>query len=112
MPRGTFNVHLGKGNLIFLKDPCGSEDTEPRFFVHLVPSDTDDLPYLRRPHGFDNLDFDFQWHGLREGGKCMAIRALPEYHVVGVSVGQYEGDNQLWKEEISVAGPARQHSEE
>ena len=110
--RSVFDIHLGKGNLIFLKDPCGPEDSEPKFFVHVVPADTDDLPYFRRRHGYDNLDFDFQWHGLREGGKCMAIRALPEYHVVGVSVGQYEGDNQLWKEEISVAGPARQHSEE
>ena len=102
VPHSAFDVHLGKGSLIFVKDPCGPEDTEPDFFVHLVPTDTDDLPCFRQPWGFDNLDFDFQWHGLREGGKCMAIRALPEYHIVGIRVGQYEGDSQLWKEEISL----------
>ena len=100
--RGVFDIHLDKGNLIFLKDPCGPADTEPKFFVHLVPADTDDLPYFRRRHGYDNLDFDFQWHGLREGGKCMAIRALPEYNIIGIRVGQFEGDSRLWREEISV----------
>ena len=100
--RNVFDIYLGKGNLSFVKEPCGPEDTEHRFFVHLVPADTDDLPYFRQPWGFNNLDFDFQWHGLREDGKCLAIRALPEYHIAWLRVGQYEGDNKLWTAEIPV----------
>ena len=100
--RGVFDIHLSKGNLIFVKELCGAEDTEHRFFVHLVPADTDDLPYFRQPWGLDNLDFDFRWHGLMEGGRCMAVRALPEYDIVKIRVGQYEGDSRFWTAEISV----------
>ncbi len=34
----------------------------------IFPANVDDLPHNRRPNGFDNLDFAFQWHGLRGGG--------------------------------------------
>ena len=100
--RGVFDIYLGAGNLIFVKEPCGAEDTEPRFFVHLVPTDVNDLPDHRKQYGFDNLDFVFQSHGLRDGGKCLTFRALPEYNIVGVRAGQYEEDSVLWTAEISV----------
>ena len=100
--RGVFDIYLGKGNLFFVKELCGPEDTEHRFFVHLVPTDVNDLPGHRKQYGFDNLDFVFQSHDLRVGGRCMAIRALPEYDIVGVRAGQYEEDSVLWTAEISV----------
>ena len=100
--RGVFDIYLGAGNLIFVKEPCGAEDTRHRFSVHIFPADTDDLPSYRQQYVFDNLDFDFQWYDLREGGRCMAIRALPEYHIDWIRVGQSEGDNKLWTAKISV----------
>ncbi len=100
--RGVFDIYLGMGGLVFVKDPCVAEDTGPSFFVHLVPADTEDLPSHRQQYGFDNLDFVFQWYGLMQGGRCMAVRALPEYDVVSIRVGQYEGDTEFWSEEISV----------
>ncbi len=100
--RNVFDIYLGAGNLIFVKEPCGPEDTEHRFFVHLIPTAVNDLPDHRKQYGFDNLDFDFQWHDLREGGRCMAIRALPEYDIVKIRVGQYEGGNKFWTAEIPV----------
>ncbi len=100
--RNVFDIYLGKGNLFFVKEPCGPEDTEHRFFVHLIPTAVNDLSDHRKQYGFDNLDFDFQWHDLREDRRCMAIRALPEYDIVGVRAGQYEGDSVLWTAEISV----------
>ena len=100
--RGVFDIHLGAGSLIFVKDPCAPEDTAAMFFLHLVPVAVDDLPDHRRQHGVDNLDFDFDLHGERFDDKCLAIRALPEYDIAGVRVGQYEGNRVLWTEEISV----------
>ena len=100
--RGVFDIYLGRGNLFFVKEPCGPEDTEHRFFVHLIPTDVNDLPYHRKQHVFDNLDFDFQWHDLRVGGRCMAVRALPEYDIVKIRVGQYEEGNKFWTTEIPI----------
>ena len=100
--RGVFDIYLGKGNLFFVKEPCGPEDAEHKFFVHPFPTDVNDLPYYRKRYGFDNLDFVFQSHDLREGGRCMAIRALPEYAIAKIRVGQYEGNSRLWTVEIPI----------
>ena len=100
--RNVFDIYLGKGNLSFVKDSCARADTEARFFLHLIPADVNDLPDHRKQHGFDNLDFYFDQHGDRFDGKCLAIRALPEYDIVGVSVGQFEGNSRFWEAEISV----------
>ncbi len=100
--RSVFYIHLGGENLIFVKDPCSPEDTEPMFFVHLFPIDANYLPHSRQPYGFDNLDFKFNLHGEMLDGKCIAVRSLPEYDIARIRVGQYEGDNQIWTEEISL----------
>ena len=72
------------------------------FFLHLISAEVADLPDHRKQYGFDNLDIDFDLHGERFDGKCMAIRALPEYDIVGIRVGQYEGDSVLRMEEFSA----------
>ena len=100
--RGVFDIHLGAGSLIFVKEPCARADTEAMFFLHLVPAEVADLPDDRKQYGFDNLDFDFDQYGERFDDKCLAIRALPEYDIVGIRVGQFEGNRVLWTEEISV----------
>ena len=101
--RGVFEIHIGGGSLIFVKEPCVRADTEAMFFVHLVPEDATDLPEHRKQYGFDNLDFDFDERGERFDDKCLAIVPLPEYGISEVRTGQYEGDR-LWTEEISVTG--------
>ena len=53
----------GKNALVYLREPCNRADTEARFFLHLIPADVEDLPEVRRQHGFDNLDFEFEWRG-------------------------------------------------
>ncbi len=100
--RGVFDIHLGEGSLVFVKAPCAAEDTESEFFLRVFPANVDDLPHNRRPDGFDNLDFAFRWHGLREGGRCVAVRALPEYDIVSVRAGQREGGAVLWSKEFPL----------
>ena len=72
------------------------------FFVHLLPIDANYLPHSRQPYGLDNLDFKFNLHGEMLDGKCIAVRDLPEYDIAWIRVGQYEGDNGIWTEGISL----------
>ena len=92
------------GSLIFVKDPCARADTEATFFLHLVPADEDDLPEERKQYGFDNLDFDFDQHGERFEGKCLATVPLPEYGISEIRTGQYVpvvgGSDKVWKAEF------------
>ena len=61
---------------------------QPKFFLHVRPVDTNDLPAYRRRHGFDNRDFRlFQF--WRRGGKCYAVRSLPDYGVATIRTGQF-----------------------
>ena len=89
--RGVFDIYLGLGaeGLIFVKDPCARLDTEAKFFLHLTPADEDDLPEERKQYGFDNLDFDFDRHGERFDGRCVATAPLPEYGISGIRTGQH-----------------------
>ena len=67
--RSVFDVYLIENELIYVKEPCASADTRPTFFVHIIPADANDLPAVRKQHGFDNLDFNFDWlTGRRFGG--------------------------------------------
>ena len=103
--RGVFDIYLGKGSLIFVKDPCARVDTEAKFFLHLIPADEDDLPEERKQHGFDNLDFNFEVHGVIFYDKCLATVPLPEYGISEIRTGQFlvnedGGFNNLWKAEF------------
>ena len=100
--RNVFDIYLGKGNLIFVKDSCIRADTGAMFFLHLLPADVNDLPDHRKQYGFDNLDFYFDQHGGRFDGKCLAIRALPEYDIARIRVGQFEGNSRFWTAEIPI----------
>ena len=102
--RDVFDIYLGEGRLIFVKDPCARADTEATFFLHLVPANGADLPGQRKQYGFDNLDFDFEEHGLTIGGACLAEVALPEYAISEIRTGQYiavdGGFVNIWKAEF------------
>ena len=99
--RSVFDIYLGKGNLIFVKDPCAHADTEAMFFLHVIPIDPDDLPDHRKQYGFDNLDFDFAKRGTIFGDICLAKVPLPEYGISGIRTGQYvPGQGRVWKEEF------------
>ena len=58
--RSGWDVYLIENRLIYVKDQCGSEDVDPRFFLHLHLVDVNDLPSHRKQYGFDNLDFAFR----------------------------------------------------
>ena len=104
--RSDFDVYFGGGLLAFAKAPCRAEDVTARFVVHLFPAASKDLPANRQQYGFDNLDFDFDEHGVIFDGKCLAALALPDYAIVRVEAGQWirAESRVLWQVEFATAG--------
>ena len=106
--RSDWDVYLVEDSLIYAKDQCTPEDTEPTFFVHLDPVDVNDLPSHRKQHGFDNLDFAFRDHRHSIGGEvCIATRELPDYGIAAIRTGQFIGDGEkIWEGRFEVVEPA------
>ena len=100
--RSNFDVYLIEDRLIYFKEPCTPADIKPKFFLHIIPADPHDLPGYRKPHGFDNLDFDFGWPhtGLRH---CMMVIQLPGYDINSVRTGQFvSGEGRIWSGEFTL----------
>ena len=103
LARSTFDLYAVDGALVYVKEQCGQGDIAHRFFLHIVPERTDDLPEDRRRHGFDNLDFDFFHQGALFDGKCAASAPLPDYPISRIRAGQYAaGEGALWSAEFSM----------
>ena len=101
-PTGT-----GRG-LIYLRDACRPKDLLPKFMLHVFPAEEGDLPDARRSHGFDNLDFYFDHHGLRRGERCVAVVPLPAYNIRSIHTGQFLRSEQgtlesVWEASFAVA---------
>ena len=101
--RSDFNVYISDDTLIYVKDACGNDDTDARFFLAAHPVNKIDLPEGARQYGFQNLAFDFKENGIRlSDGRCVAIAQLPDYDITRISTGQYikhaDGSYEnLWK---------------
>ena len=99
----TFDVYLDGNLLVYINEECGDEDDDAPFFLHLYPVVVADLPAGRQQYGFDNLDFDFRRNGRRDGGRCAAARALPDYGMVAIHTGQYLPEKgHVWSERINI----------
>ena len=107
--RSRFDVYYAdnrliytKERLIYTKERCTEEDVTPRFFLHMIPADPDDL---EKP-SFNNLDFDFTYSHFRGGlddGRCISIRHLPYYAIERIRTGQFFPYKEpLWKGEVSL----------
>ena len=103
--RSDFDVYRNENQLVYVRDHCSAEDVERRFFVHVWPADPGDLSDGGQRHGFDNLDFDFQRGGMRTGGRCIAVRALPSYDIAHIRTGQFvPGVGRLWGSSVDFGG--------
>ena len=101
--QSTFNLYLNQNTLTYTKKPCAFTDTQLSFFLHVIPSDINNLPAQRMRYGFDNLDFNFDQRGLVFESICMATVELPSYQINTIRTGQWVPDQQrnLWQEEFS-----------
>ena len=110
LARAVFDLRIVDGALVYLKEPCGEEDTETRFFLHVVPEREGDLPRERRAHGFDNLGFDFFLRGGRFDGACLARVPLPDYPVASIRTGQFvSGAGEIWSVNAAVGAASAEN---
>ena len=102
--RSDFAIYLDGRTMHYTKESCREQDTTAMFFLHVIPSDANDLPAHRKQYGFDHHDFSFNQYGLMFDGKCWAERVLPQYDIAAIRTGQYvvvAGDfNNLWQAEF------------
>ena len=94
--RNYFNLYLQDNSLIFLRNPCEPSDADARFFLHVRPVDSADLPQERKQYGFDNLNFNFDERGAIFDGKCAAIADLPPYPIKRIRAGQFDDNGTIW----------------
>ena len=104
--RGYFDLYLQDGRLLFLREPCEPSDADARFFLHVRPVDSADLPQERKEYSFDNLDFGFDERGAIFDGKCAAIADLPAYPIERIRAGQFGGAGAIWSETFVFGGAA------
>ena len=98
-----YNLYLtSRTRVYYAKRPCAAADTEARFFLHVYPVDTADLPARARQNGFANLDFDFYESGLIAEDRCFIWRALPDYPIERIHAGQFvPGEPPIWETELA-----------
>ena len=102
LAKGTFDLYTYPGTRLlgYARRRCTVPDTRPRFFLHIVPVDEQDLPTPRRQYGFDNRDFTFQSRGKQVAGQCWTTVELPAYEIARVRTGQYTAQRRLWETEL------------
>ena len=106
--RAHFDIYLRENDITYIKYPCSLSDTQAKFFLYIVPTNSQDLPDERKPYGFDNIDFRFYNdiffdNGVRFNRKCIMSIDRPEYDIERIKTGQFVSDKDtLWEGEVSV----------
>lgn len=103
-----YDVYLENNSLWYLRSgPCDVvfNDRGVPFFLHVMPSDTEDLPSDRKEHGFSGLDFIPEDHWLDILDFCVIERRLPQYDIAAIRTGQYDSRGELWSGDIRIAEP-------
>ena len=95
-----FDMYLRGNTLTYLREPCAPGDADARFFLHIIPADSANLPADRRERGFVNLNFRFADHGAYAGDICVAERELPDYPIARIITGQFGHAGSLWRAEF------------
>ncbi len=100
--RSTFDVYRDERTLYYVKSPCSNEDVKTKFFLHIFPTNRQELDSRRWQWGYDNDGFDFSEQGLRFDDKCLASVALPHYDIARIETGQFHFDSRgkQWKAKI------------
>ena len=88
LARAEFDVYAHAQALVYYR-PTACPAARQRFILHVEPVRVHDLPAHRRPHGFDNLNFNWGRRGLQLNGQCLAIAPLPAYSIARIRAGQY-----------------------
>ena len=82
------------------------------FFAHVRPVDARALPASRQSTGFERVPFPRGQWAWRNGGDCLSVRALPDYPIASITVGQFRRRSErepqfenVWEATIAPARP-------
>ncbi len=114
--RSNFTVYYRDNQLLYTGTECSDKALTPRFAVHIIPVNVNDLPVSRRREGIQHSDFDFKKHQLPLDAyfpdqpppnqmQCAALIDLPAYDIARVRTGQYIPDGEwpwLWEGQIRL----------
>ena len=95
-----YDLYVIGGTLMYVRAPCERADMGRRVFLHIFPSNADDLPDERGEHGFDNLDFTISRTGAYFEGTCIAPARLPRYGIDRIHTGQFNNTGEFWRAEF------------
>lgn len=99
--RDRFDIYWSDENsLIYVQNPCHNSDIGNNFFLHIFPTNIEDLLENRRQYEFDNLDFVFVDHGTKDSQRCAAELKLPDYDIAHIRTGQYTDKMLVWQNEF------------
>ena len=101
----VFDVYLDDNALVYVKNDCTDVESDTYFFLHLFPEASEDLPFYRQQHGFDNLDFRFWQYGGKSGDRCIARVPLPAYPIASVRTGQDDATGEIWTAQFPLVHP-------
>ena len=105
--RALFTIYRHGASLVYANAACQPAAIEARFFLHVYPTRPRALPRNRRRFGFDNLDFDFDGHGVRFEETCVAVVPLPAYDIDRIKTGQWiQDEGQVWVAEFPFPAPS------
>ena len=98
----NFDVYLGDGELLYLKEEgCVESDDMHPFFLHVFPVDVNDSPASQHNLSVENLSFEFSEHMKMWDGGCYGRVPLPDYEISRVRTGQWiHGQDSVWDAEF------------
>ena len=83
------DIRIDGNRVIYEKAPPCRTAPGRSLFLHVAPSDTNDLATANRRNGFDNLGFpDDFWR--TERNRCVGERRLPNYDIAHLRTGQFD----------------------
>lgn len=90
--RSGFDLYALDRMLIYVKEPCESDDILGAFFLRFYPASPDNLPEEWRWAGYEETRFHFLARGSLFDEKCVGIVPLPDYLVLNVNAYQFYGN--------------------
>ena len=104
--QSVYDLYLADDALVYVKEPCSESDVASKFFLHVFPERTGDLPTERRENGYENLDFNFFVHGVSLDSLCIARIPLPDRPSAAARTGQFDEHGELWNATILLNSEA------
>ena len=106
--RSTFDVYFNPGQVIYVKAPCVSADTEARFFLHITrKAGKADISPGRWHSSFASYDKSFEFtelDGVIFNGRCLMVVQIP-FFIAAIHTGQYTDEGRVWQTRFSVEMP-------